>query len=141
MWPMGSRESAPRRVEAWFRRTTSKPKVSMVHARPFVGVSQSQYFRDLVILSDKCPRNGSKNDTIVPRTTLECPHEGPRVESDWCRQSFQNRLSLKHIYIYICMYIHIYIYIYIYIYTYIFVVRTPNPETRPAPPCQVTYHN
>ena len=28
---------------------------------------------------DECPQNGSKNDPMVPRTTLGCPHEGPRV--------------------------------------------------------------
>ena len=50
-----------------------------IHAGPFVGVSQSQFFRDLVNFGDKCPRNGSTNNTMVPRTTLECPHEGPRV--------------------------------------------------------------
>ena len=56
----------------------------MVHARPFVGVSQSQLFRDLVNFGDKCPQNGSKNDLMVPRTTMGCPHEGPRVARQPC---------------------------------------------------------
>jgi hypothetical protein len=30
----------------------------------------------LSIFGDKCPQNGSKNDLMAPRTTLECPHEG-----------------------------------------------------------------
>ena len=33
----------------------------------------------LSIFGDTCPKNGSKNDPMVPRTTLGCPHEGPRV--------------------------------------------------------------
>ena len=28
------------------------------------------------------PQNGSKNDLMAPRTTLECPHEGPYVGCD-----------------------------------------------------------
>ena len=28
---------------------------------------------------DKCPQNGSRNDLLATRTTLECPHEGPSV--------------------------------------------------------------
>ena len=34
----------------------------------------------LSIFGDKCPQNGSNNDLMAPRTTLECPHEGPSVE-------------------------------------------------------------
>jgi len=58
------------------------------HARPCVGVFKSPFPRDLVIFGDKFPPNGSKNDPMVPRTTLECPHEGPGVEklsADWYR--------------------------------------------------------
>ena len=33
----------------------------------------------LSIFDDKCPQNGSKNELMVPRTTMGCPHEGPRV--------------------------------------------------------------
>ena len=40
-----------------------------------------QFLRDIVIFVDKCPQNGSKNDPMVPRTSVGCPHEGPRVES------------------------------------------------------------
>jgi len=35
----------------------------------------------LSIFGDTCPQNGSKNDLMAPRTTLECPHEGPSVDS------------------------------------------------------------
>ena len=31
------------------------------------------------IFGDRCPQNGSKNDLMAPRTTLECPHERPSV--------------------------------------------------------------
>ena len=34
----------------------------------------------LSISGDKCPHNGSKNDLMVSRTTMGCPHQGPRVE-------------------------------------------------------------
>ena len=43
------------------------------------GVFKSQFLRDLFIFGDECPQNGSKNDKMAPRTTLRCPHEGPRV--------------------------------------------------------------
>ena len=33
----------------------------------------------LSIFGDKYLHNGSKNDLTAPRTTLECPHEGPSV--------------------------------------------------------------
>ena len=39
----------------------------------------------LSIFDDKCPKNGSKNDLMAPRTTLECPHEGPSVEREGAR--------------------------------------------------------
>jgi hypothetical protein len=29
------------------------------------------------MFGDKCPQNGSKNDPMAPKTTLECPNEGP----------------------------------------------------------------
>ena len=34
----------------------------------------------LSIFGEKCPQNGSKNDLMAPRMTLECPHEGPSVD-------------------------------------------------------------
>ena len=33
----------------------------------------------LSFFGDKCSQNGSKNDLMAPRTTLECFHEGPSV--------------------------------------------------------------
>ena len=33
----------------------------------------------LSFFGDEYPQNGSKNDQMVPRTTMGCPHEGPRV--------------------------------------------------------------
>ena len=59
--------------------------VSGIAARPTQGPSwgylKSQFSRDLVNFRDECPQNGSKNDPMAPRTTLGCPHEGPRVDS------------------------------------------------------------
>ena len=43
-------------------------------------LNQKSFWKILSTFGDKCPRNGSKSDTMVPRTTLECPHEGPRVD-------------------------------------------------------------
>ena len=51
----------------------------IIHARPFEPSIKSHFWKISSIFGDKCPRNGSKNDTMVPRTTLECPHEGLRV--------------------------------------------------------------
>ena len=33
----------------------------------------------LSIFGDKCPRNGSKNEEMAPRTKTGCPHIGPFV--------------------------------------------------------------
>jgi hypothetical protein len=44
-----------------------------------MGVFKSQFIEHLSFFGDKYPQNGSKNDPMVPRTTLGCPHEGPRV--------------------------------------------------------------
>ena len=35
---------------------------------------KSQFLKILITFDDKCPRNGFKNDTMVPRTTLGRPH-------------------------------------------------------------------
>ena len=43
------------------------------------GISKVNCQETLSIFGDKCPQNGSKNDPMAPRTTLECPHEGPSV--------------------------------------------------------------
>ena len=51
------------------------------HARLFVGYHKVNYSENLSIFGDKYPQNGSKDDLMAPRTTLECPHEGPSVVS------------------------------------------------------------
>ena len=35
----------------------------------------------LSFFGDKRPQNDTKNDLMAPRTTLECPHEGPFADS------------------------------------------------------------
>jgi hypothetical protein len=45
------------------------------------GISKVNFQETWSIFGDKCPQNSSKNDPMAPRTTLECPHEGPSV--DW----------------------------------------------------------
>ena len=58
---------------------TSKPR-NALHG----GSSKVNFQETLLISGDKCPQNGSKNDPMAPRTTLECPHEGPSVVSlEW----------------------------------------------------------
>ena len=47
-----------------------------------VGISNVNLQETLSIVGDKCPQNGSKNDPMAPRTTLECPHEGPSMASN-----------------------------------------------------------
>jgi len=43
---------------------------------------KSQFWKILITCGDKCPRNGSKNDKMAPRTTRRSHHEGPRVACD-----------------------------------------------------------
>ena len=43
------------------------------------GISEVNFPEALSIFGDECPQNGFKNDPMAPRTTLECPHEGPSV--------------------------------------------------------------
>ena len=50
------------------------------HAGLFVGVSQSQFLETLSIFGDKCPRNGSKNGEMAPRTGTGYLHIGPFVD-------------------------------------------------------------
>ena len=44
----------------------------------------------LSIFGDKCLQNSSKNDLMAPRTTLECPHEGPSVAPCQCVRKRRN---------------------------------------------------
>ena len=48
---------------------------------PSWGYLKVRFQETLSSFGDKCPQNGSKNDPMVPRTTLGCPHEGPRVDT------------------------------------------------------------
>jgi len=50
------------------------------HARPFVGYLKVNSSETLSTFGGKCPQNGSKNNLMVPRTTMGCPHEGLRVD-------------------------------------------------------------
>ena len=43
------------------------------------GISKVDFQETLSMFGDKCPQNGSKNDPMAPRTTLECPREGTSV--------------------------------------------------------------
>ena len=45
------------------------------------GISNVNLQETLSSFDDKCPQNGSQNDPTAPKTTLECPHEGPSVVS------------------------------------------------------------
>jgi hypothetical protein len=51
------------------------------HPRPFEPSIKSHTWKISSTFGNTCPQNGSKNDTIAPRTTLECPHEGPSAGS------------------------------------------------------------
>ena len=86
-WPLptGFTHEGPR-VEG-FARVFLPAACSSLHAHPPLlprwlttqGPSNPQskvIFEDLSTFGDKCPRNGSKTDTMVPRTTLECPTKG-----------------------------------------------------------------
>ena len=46
---------------------------------PLWGYLKVNSSETLSIFGDKYPQNGSKNDLMAPRMTLECPHEGPSV--------------------------------------------------------------
>ena len=55
----------------------------------------------LSVFGDKCPQNGPQNALMAPRTTLECPHEGPSVSAPPLRQPIsteriQNEKGVKH---------------------------------------------
>ena len=47
---------------------------------PSWGYLKVNFSESLSIFGDECPQNGSKNEPMTPRTNLECPHEGPRVD-------------------------------------------------------------
>ena len=53
------------------RRTSHAPKPRKALRG---GISKVNCQETLSTFGDKCPQNGSKNDPMAPRTTLECPH-------------------------------------------------------------------
>ena len=64
-----------------------------IHPRPFEPSIKSHIWKISSTFGNKYTQNGSKNDTMAPRTTLECPHEGPSVvrlagratrQTPWC---------------------------------------------------------
>ena len=71
-WLRGIRQSTFPLQSAWARQME-------FHARPFEPSIKSHFWKISSTFDDKCPRNGSKNDTMAPRTTLGYPHEGPSV--------------------------------------------------------------
>ena len=64
-------------IPGYDRRCTKQPRKAIRG-----GISKVDFQETLSIFGDKCPQNGSKNDPMAPRTTLECPHEGPSVVKD-----------------------------------------------------------
>jgi len=52
----------------------SHPSTTQGSSRGYLKVNSSE---TLSIFEDKCPQNGFTKDLMAPRTTLECPHEGP----------------------------------------------------------------
>ena len=48
------------------------------------GISKVNFQKTLSSSGDKSPQNGSKNDPMAPRLTLECPHEGLSVAHSLC---------------------------------------------------------
>ena len=65
-------------------------------------LKKSIFKRTLSIFGDECPQNGSKNDPMAPRTTLECPHEGPSVAEKVLRpapESQGQHLALTVLYV------------------------------------------
>ena len=50
-----------------------------VHARPFVGVFQSQFLPGFSSFDKNSQQNGSKNGETAPRPATGYPHEGPSV--------------------------------------------------------------
>ena len=54
------------------------------------GISKVYLEENLSTFGNKCPQNGSKNEPRAPRTSMGCPHEGPRVATcRWCIASWQ----------------------------------------------------
>ena len=65
---------------------TPHPRRGILNQTPVLSTQDSSWgylkvisSETLSIFGDKCPQNSSKNDLMAPRTTLECPHEGPSV--------------------------------------------------------------
>ena len=54
-------------------------RASSLHARPFEPSIKSHFSKISSTFGDKCPRNGSKNEEMAPRTRTGYPHKGPSV--------------------------------------------------------------
>ena len=66
--------------EQWTPNPDSLRACIVVNTRsPSWGYLKVDSSETLSIFADKFPQNGSKNDLLVPRTTMGCPHEAPHV--------------------------------------------------------------
>ena len=63
---------------------------------PSWGYLKVNFQETLSFFGDKCPQNGSKNDPMVPRTTLGCPHEGPRVVNSMSERGKSSHSAISH---------------------------------------------
>ena len=61
-------------------------------------LNRKSFLEDFVNFGDKCPRNGSKNGLMAPRTGMGCPHIGSSVDP---RQGRAHRGRVESA---ICMY-------------------------------------
>ena len=57
-----------------------RPRKMCHHARPFVGVFQSQFLPGLSTFGNNSQQNGSKNGETAPRPGTGYPHKGPSVD-------------------------------------------------------------
>ena len=56
------------------------PTPCPTHARPFEPSIKSHFSKISSTYGDKCPRNGSNNEEMAPRTRTGYPHKGPSVD-------------------------------------------------------------
>ena len=59
------------------RDSKRRPTPSLYHARPFVGVFQSQFLPGLSTFDNNSQQNGSKSGDTAPRPGTGYPHEWP----------------------------------------------------------------
>ena len=68
-----------------------------LHARPFVGVFQSQFLPGLSTFDNNSHQNGSKNGETAPRPGTGYPHEGPSVGFERRKESAVDATGLDGI--------------------------------------------